>query len=77
MGETVGDDQVVARVWNSLSVSSNGSTWVKLTHRGSVASGAFSLSVSSNGSTWVKLIDELGWVLESVHFQYPRTDRRG
>jgi len=60
-----------------LSVSSNGSTWVKHVSPVMAVKHAISLSVSSNGSTWVKL------VIASVHepadfaFQYPRTDRRG
>ena len=58
VGETIGADvEVVAAP--KLSVSSNGSTWVKLTmsRRGWWRIGQ--LSVSSNGSTWVKLGMEL------------------
>ncbi len=38
-----------------LSVSSNGSTWVKLMETVLVCGAVIFLSVSSNGSTWVKL----------------------
>ncbi len=37
-----------------LSVSSNGSTWVKREWHRIDAAGKLALSVSSNGSTWVK-----------------------
>ncbi len=62
---------------SSLSVSSNGSTWVKLAAPHAVISWRDSLSVSSNGSTWVK--QELRKCLDALttDFQYPRTDRRG
>jgi len=39
----------------ALSVSSNGSTWVKLYEQGRGHHVGRFLSVSSNGSTWVKL----------------------
>ena len=35
------------------------------------------LSVSSNGSTWVKLAHINAQPLNTLDFQYPRTDRRG
>ena len=85
-----------------LSVSSNGSTWVKRFRYRRFGAARHRLSVSSNGSTWVKR--SLGGLMEiacaafsileridvgetqpqrahlcchHVHFQYPRTDRRG
>jgi len=59
-----------------LSVSSNGSTWVKQ-HCVAPFPGMAILSVSSNGSTWVKR-HELHAALDAGRrFQYPRTDRRG
>jgi len=39
-----------------LSVSSNGSTWVKPPGCGDRDGRGANLSVSSNGSTWVKLV---------------------
>ena len=42
--------------WCSLSVSSNGSTWVKRTTWYRLVPPGTTLSVSSNGSTWVKHI---------------------
>ena len=35
------------------------------------------LSVSSNGSTWVKPRQQVSARPLPIHFQYPRTDRRG
>ena len=51
----------------SLSVSSNGSTWVKRLNQGRVAAMAL-LSVSSNGSTWVKHYDPAAIERWSVAF---------
>ena len=52
VGET--DNHAVRAITNrALSVSSNGSTWVKPQARAEAAE-AHALSVSSNGSTWVK-----------------------
>ena len=54
VGET-NDHLSLSRSGRTLSVSSNGSTWVK--HVGGPALDTEeALSVSSNGSTWVKLI---------------------
>ena len=61
---------------NQLSVSSNGSNWVKrivvlvyVNRRG--------LSVSSNGSNWVKRRWGASSTGAALIFQYPRTDRIG
>jgi len=49
------------RECDALSVSSNGSTWVKLRGRANWHSAlSHCLSVSSNGSTWVKRKTSLG-----------------
>ena len=51
-----------------LSVSSNGSTWVKRGDARPEAPGWNALSVSSNGSTWVKLIRHRPHLLLQVPF---------
>ncbi len=51
----------------ALSVSSNGSTWVKLVLPLDFIE-MVELSVSSNGSTWVKLLDNLGITLDMTPF---------
>jgi len=60
-----------------LSVSSNGSTWVKRFALGLFARREAALSVSSNGSTWVKPHGTGPHRAPAGDFQYPRTDRRG
>ena len=75
VGETIlGED---AQVFDdNLSVSSNGSTWVKL-FEGFHLDFIRYLSVSSNGSTWVKPKGRQPDFRGFSSFQYPRTDRRG
>ena len=76
VGETQGAMAIPPPPHPILSVSSNGSTWVKLAHH-SIMRRTRALSVSSNGSTWVKRAPGAHAVAGAVHFQYPRTDRRG
>jgi len=60
---------LITRLSIKLSVSSNGSTWVKLlpSHHPALT---VLLSVSSNGSTWVKLgafvVDDPAWKTFSI-----------
>jgi len=51
-----------------LSVSSNGSLWVKPWRSGLKSTGAPGLSVSSNGSLWVKLDKVPGMGIEQFAF---------
>ena len=62
---------------NSLSVSSNGSTWVKrvMPPRNGVDDLAFSILERIDvGETRLVVLDAL---MDLLPFQYPRTDRRG
>ena len=75
MGETQWQDFQKARIFG-LSVSSNGSLWVKRECEQRNGDGG-ALSVSSNGSLWVKLTRYPVDVVRVPAFQYPRTDRCG
>ena len=60
-----------------LSVSSNGSEWVKLLGELDHVQDRSQLSVSSNGSEWVKHSSEGDGDRCLPNFQYPQTDRSG
>ena len=67
---------VLSKPWMALSVSSNGSTWVKPGYNESTYADNISFSILERidvGET------QVGQVLRARYtpFQYPRTDRRG
>ncbi len=75
VGETF-MERAQVNAYRALSVSSNGSTWVKPVCLDEEC-GKGNLSVSSNGSTWVKRSLCKCRADAWPSFQYPRTDRRG